>query len=115
MFDDLEGTHDVIGSGVVDKMVLQRLIYDAFNVCIPCEIRIKTNIVCLLNYAAETPKPAADIKHAVARRDPASGLLKFLSNRFSRQKIAFKKARMEFRIKFMIPFNHRIEEVKSGR
>jgi hypothetical protein len=42
-------------------------------------------------------------------------LLKFVSDRFSRQKIAFKKARMEFRIKFMIPFNHRIEEVKSGR
>src|SRR5262245_16660229 len=115
MFDDLEGTHGVVGSGIVDKMVLQRLIYDAFNVAIPREIRIQTNIVGVLNYTAEARKAATDIKHAVAPRDPASGLLKFLPNRFSRQKIAFKKARMEFRIKFMIPFNHRIEEVKSGR
>jgi hypothetical protein len=96
-------------------MVLQRLIDDAFNVVIPREIRIKTNIVCLLNYAAEARKAATDVKHAVARCDPASGSLKFLPDRFLRQKIALKKARMELRIKFAIPFNHRIEEIKSGR
>src|SRR5262245_27063694 len=109
MFDDLEGTYGIIGSGVVDKIVMQRLIDHAFNVVIPHEIRIKANIVCLLNYAAEARKAATDVKHAVARRDPASGQLKFLPDRFLRQQIALKKTRMEFRIKFGIPFNHRIE------
>src|SRR5215831_16347322 len=104
MFDDLEGAHGIVGSSVVDKMVLQRLIDDVFTVVIPCEIWIKTNIVCLFNYAAEARKAATDVKHAVARRDPASGSLKFLPDRFSRQKIALKKARMEFRIKLVIPF-----------
>src|SRR5436190_1656665 len=103
MFDDLEGTHGVIGSGVVDKMILQRLIDDTFDVIIPREMRIETNIVCLLDYAAEACKAATDVKHAVARLDPTSGSLKFLPDRFPCQKIAFKKARVEFRIKFVIP------------
>src|SRR5690242_2451333 len=115
MFDHLESAHGVVSPGVVDKMVLQRLIEDAFNVAVAREIRIKADVVCLLDDVAEARKAAPNVKHAIARYDPARGKVEFVADRIARQEIALDEARMEFRIEFVIPFSHRVEEIKSGR
>ena len=59
MLDNLEATNDIVGFGMLPKMILKSLFEDPGCAIVCWQVRIKADVVGIRNYSAKVGKTAA--------------------------------------------------------